>query len=106
MTDPVARCAALGDPMRWQILTLLGSRPRSATALAAELPVSRQAIGKHLDALVRAGLVSRDRQGSEVRFSALGGELSQLAAALDELGRGWERRLREIKRAAESQDAD
>lgn len=55
--------AALGDDTRWAILSRLGEAPASASALARELPVSRQAIVKHLDVLEAAGLVVSRREG-------------------------------------------
>ena len=57
-TLPVV-CAALGDATRWEILTRLGEGPMSASALARALPVSRQAIGKHLEVLRDHPLTTR-----------------------------------------------
>ena len=53
--------AALGDDTRWAILARLGEAPASASALARELPISRQAIVKHLEVLDGAGLVDQRR---------------------------------------------
>lgn len=75
---PVA-LSALADETRWDILVRLGSSPASASRLAAEFPVSRQAIAKHISVLQGAGLVVPERVGREVRFVALGSKLSQLA---------------------------
>ncbi len=99
--DTIARCAALGDPTRWQVLQLCGPAARSASELAEALPVSRQAIARHLEILAEAGLVERRRDGAHVRYAALGQELSALATTLDALGRGWEHRLARIKAEAE-----
>ncbi|AJT40847.1 ArsR/SmtB family transcription factor [Psychromicrobium lacuslunae] len=101
-TDLVSRCAALGDANRWQILELLGSQSLSASALAATLPISRQAIAKHLAILTEVGLVNSQRFGKELRYTALGAELSKLAALLEQSGQEWDRRLAAIKRIAES----
>ena len=68
--------AALGDETRWSILTELGSADLSASALALRLPVSRQAIAKHLSALVEVGLVEAVPAGREIRYRALGSRLS------------------------------
>ncbi|MFK3672244.1 ArsR/SmtB family transcription factor [Leifsonia aquatica] len=83
--------AALGDETRWSILG----------ALEGELPVSRQAIAKHLAVLREVGLVEPVRVGREVRFRVLGSELSATARRLDAVGAAWDRRLAEIKRIAE-----
>ncbi|MFG3257335.1 ArsR/SmtB family transcription factor [Streptomyces sp. NPDC048172] len=102
MTAPLpVMCAALGDPTRWEILTHLGKGPMSASALARELPVSRQAIGKHLEVLREVGLVESEQRGREVVHVAVGARLGALARELDRIGRSWENRLLRIKELAE-----
>ncbi|WGX94303.1 helix-turn-helix domain-containing protein [Nocardioides sp. L-11A] len=98
----LAVCAALGDETRWRILEQLGRADHSASALAEILPPSRQAIAKHLGALEAVGLVESHRVGRELRFRALGAELSATARALEEIGAAWDRRLAAIKVVAES----
>jgi len=93
--------AALGDETRWSILAALGEGDASASALAERLPVTRQAIAKHLAVLAEVGLVEPVRVGREVRYRVLGAELSATAARLDAVGREWERRLAVIKEVAE-----
>lgn len=93
--------AALGDDTRWAILDALAQGDASASALEGVLPVSRQAIAKHLAVLQEVGLVEPVRVGREVRFRVLGSELSAAARRLDAIGTAWERRLAEIKRIAE-----
>jgi DNA-binding transcriptional ArsR family regulator len=93
--------AALADETRWSILTALGEGDASASALAGRLPVSRQAIAKHLAVLQEVGLVEPVRVGREVRFRVVGAELSATAATLDAIGREWDRRLAAIKEIAE-----
>jgi DNA-binding transcriptional ArsR family regulator len=100
-TSLVPVFAALADDTRWDILTRLGARELSASALAAELPVSRQAIAKHLAALADAGLVSSTTVGREIRYSAIGARLSAVAVELDRLGAEWDARLSRIKSIAE-----
>ncbi|WP_413319611.1 metalloregulator ArsR/SmtB family transcription factor [Agrococcus sp. 1P02AA] len=99
---PVAQLAALADDTRWRILELLGSRPRSASALAKELPVTRQAIAKHLAVLEAAGLVGSERVGRAVEHRAIGASLSELADRLDRIGRAWDARLERVARRAEA----
>ena len=99
--DLVAVFAALSEQTRWDILTRLGSRELSASALAAELPVSRQAIAKHLVALAEVGLVEAVPTGREIRYRALGARLSRVAMELDRYGSEWDARLSRIKLIAE-----
>jgi DNA-binding transcriptional ArsR family regulator len=99
---PPALFAVLADETRWRILTELGAAEMSASALATRLPVTRQAIAKHLSVLAEAGLVEPVRAGREIRFRALGAQLSALGAELAVIGQQWDRRLMAIKRIAES----
>lgn len=62
--------AALSDPRRRQLLDLLSEQGEAtATTLAGRLPISRQAVVKHLVVLDAAGLVSASRLGREVRYA-------------------------------------
>lgn len=99
-------CAALGDPTRWDVLTRLGEESLSASALAKVLPVSRQAIGKHLEVLTEVGLVVAERRGREVVYVAVGARLNALARELDRIGKAWDRRLLALKQLAESSEDD
>lgn len=99
--DVPAVCAVLADESRWRILSELGRSDLSASALAGRLPISRQAIAKHLAVLADAGLVESVRAGRELRYRARGAKLSELADALDAVGRRWDQRLEAIKRIAE-----
>lgn len=94
--------AALGDDTRWSILAALGEGDASASALARRLPVSRQAIAKHLSVLQQAGLVEPVRAGREVRYRVVGSQLTATARRLDAIGTEWESRLAAIKTIAES----
>jgi DNA-binding transcriptional ArsR family regulator len=102
VTTLVPVFAALGDETRWSILTALGEGDASASALAARLPVSRQAIAKHLGVLQEVGLVEPVPAGREVRYRVLGAELSATASRLDAIGAEWDRRLAAIRAIAES----
>jgi DNA-binding transcriptional ArsR family regulator len=93
--------AALGDETRWSILVALGGGDASASALAGRLPVTRQAIAKHLAVLQQAGLVESVRVGRELRYRVIGAQLTETARRLDQIGVEWERRLAGIKRIAE-----
>ncbi|MGI8946573.1 MAG: ArsR/SmtB family transcription factor [Ornithinimicrobium sp.] len=99
---PNSTFAALADPTRWSILVRLGQEPASATTLAAELPVSRQAVAKHLAVLRETGLVvPAAGRGREVRFEALGARLSEAGRDLERIAAQWDRRLAGIKELAE-----
>jgi DNA-binding transcriptional ArsR family regulator len=104
MTDAtfVPVFAALGDDTRWSILVSLGRSAASASALAANLPVSRQAIAKHLSVLQDAGLVESVRVGRELKYRVIGAKLDSTARALDRVGAAWDRRLQIIELIAES----
>jgi len=93
--------AALADETRWSILAALGEGDASASALAGRLPVSRQAIAKHLAVLQEVGLVEPIRVGRELQYRVLGTGLSATARELDRLGAEWDRRLAAIKQIAE-----
>lgn len=93
--------AALGDETRWSILAALGEGEASASALAESLPVTRQAIAKHLAVLQEAGLVESIRVGRELRYRVLGAQLTETARRLESIGNEWDRRLAAIKRIAE-----
>jgi DNA-binding transcriptional ArsR family regulator len=94
--------AALGDETRWSILVALGEGDASASALAGRLPVTRQAIAKHLAVLEEVGLVESFRAGRELRYRVLGAQLGKTARRLELIGAEWDRRLAAIKRIAES----
>lgn len=98
--------AALGDETRWTVLATLGAGDGSASSLATELPVSRQAIAKHLVVLAEAGLVEPVRVGREVRYRVIGATLSATARHLDEVGIAWDRRLAAIRDIAEEIDSE
>jgi len=94
---------ALADPTRRQLLEALGRRPAcSATTLASEVPVSRQAVVKHLGVLRDSQLVASRRAGKEVLFSVRPEQLMATASWMTELATTWQQRLQLLKRAAES----
>ncbi|MET9625354.1 metalloregulator ArsR/SmtB family transcription factor [Streptomyces sp. NPDC006464] len=98
---------ALADPMRRRLLDLLAARGEAtATTLAAELPVSRQAVVKHLAVLDAAGLVSGGRVGREVRYEVRPAALDTTARWMAGLAADWDRRLARIKRVAEAAERD
>ena len=94
--------AALADPTRWRVLSLLAERGEgTATSLAGELPVSRVAVVKHLAVLERAGLVEGRREGREVRYTVRTKPLDDTARWMASTASQWDTRLAAIKRLAE-----
>jgi DNA-binding transcriptional ArsR family regulator len=94
--------AALADPTRWQLLTVLAAQgDGTATTLAAVMPVSRVAVTKHLAVLDRAGLVRGRRRGREVRYVVRPERLEATARWLASIATEWDARLAAIKRIAE-----
>jgi len=95
--------AALGDPMRLRLLDLLLERGEAtASALATELPITRQGVAKHLLVLQRAGLVHARRTGREARFAIRDERLSQAQRQMARVASRWDERLVRIKRMAEA----
>lgn len=95
--------AALADPTRRQLLDRLAAQDEAtATTLARLLPVSRQALVKHLGVLEAAGLVTQRRVGREVRFAVRPAALNSTAQWMTALAGDWDRRLARIKHMAEA----
>ncbi len=95
--------SAIGDPTRRQMLDLLLSNGTgTATSLSDQLPVTRQAVSKHLGVLDRAGLVEGTPEGRERRYRVDEEQLARAVAQLNAVGTTWDARLRRIKRIAEA----
>ncbi len=99
--DLGALFAALADPTRRQVIrSLSGAEPVTASGLAAELPMTRQAIAKHLGALERAGLVEPHREGRETRYRFTPEPLDGAIAWMEEVGARWDRSLARLSERA------
>ena len=95
--------SAIGDPTRRRMLDLLLMvGPGTATSLSEQLPVTRQAVAKHLTVLDRVGLVHQARAGREVRYGVDEAQLARAVAQLSSVGTAWDARLRRIKQIAEA----
>jgi DNA-binding transcriptional ArsR family regulator len=89
---------ALSDPTRRTLLAAIASQPdATATELAAELPISRQAVLKHLTALADAGLLDRERSGREVHYRVTPAPLSDAVSWMAEVGGQWDDRLSTLR---------
>jgi DNA-binding transcriptional ArsR family regulator len=92
---------ALSDPTRREVLSLVAQgRAHTATELAAALPVTRQAVAKHLAVLEDARLVDAERAGRSTRFRATPEPLADAMAWMAEVGGRWDERLARLQAAA------
>jgi DNA-binding transcriptional ArsR family regulator len=95
--------ATLADPTRRRLLDLLAAHGQAtATTLAGSLPVSRQAVVKHLAVLDAAGLADSVKVGREVRYAVRADALDATARWMAALAADRDRRLGRIKRLAEA----
>lgn len=95
---------ALSDPTRRALLTAIAAHPAAtATELASQLPISRQAVLKHLGALTDAGLLDRERAGREVRYRFTPAPLSDAVDWMASVGAEWDERLASLRRQLGSQ---
>jgi DNA-binding transcriptional ArsR family regulator len=82
---------ALGDPTRRQLLEQLGETGQaSASALAANMPISRQAIAKHMRLLEDAGLVVRHRRGKQIEFAVDTDHLAATGRWMQRIAERWQ----------------
>jgi DNA-binding transcriptional ArsR family regulator len=94
--------SAIGDPMRRRLLDLLlAEGAGTPTSLSDHLPISRQAVTKHLGVLDRAGLVHATPVGRERRYEVDEAQLARAVRQLNDVGKTWDARLDRIKRIAE-----
>lgn len=97
---------ALADPTRRALLTtLLEQGSATATDLAQPLPMSRQAVVKHLQVLAQADLARCARQGREVHWTAHAEPLVDAAEWLVRAGADWDRRLGRLRHAVAGGDS-
>jgi len=95
--------SAIGDPTRRRMLDLLlATGPGTATSLSERLPVTRQAVAKHLLVLAHVGLVHGTTSGREHRYQVDQAQLARAVAQLTRVGASWDARLQRIKRIAET----
>ena len=95
--------SAVGDPTRRRMLDLLlADGTATATSLGQQLPVTRQAVAKHLTVLDRVGLVRATPAGRERRYEVDQAQLARAVEQLSTVGAAWDGRLQRIKRLAEA----
>ena len=97
--DPGLIFDALADATRRDVLRAVAEDgPLTATELASRLPVTRQAVSKHLATLADAGLVTSARDGRDVRFTFDPAPLDDAVAWIAAVGERWDRRLDALSR--------
>ncbi len=107
LAEDDALWSAIADPTRRRVLDALLERGEASTTTLAEgLPVTRQAVAKHLVVLNRVGLVEGQRRGREVRYVVRPERLDAASEAMARVAAQWDRRLARIKRLAESVQAE
>ena len=104
-SESLVTLKALADPVRWQLVQVLATGPRTTGALAEGFDLTRFGVMKHLEVLVAAGLVSVERRGRE-RWNHLNPvPLADVLEALTSpLGRDWAARLLALRRAVQLQE--
>lgn len=96
--DPGPVFDALGDPTRRQVLSYLGSLGAATpTELARRLPITRQAVSKHLAALADARLVSFERRGRETVYRLAPEHLTDAVSWIAQVGAEWDSRLATLR---------
>jgi DNA-binding transcriptional ArsR family regulator len=94
---------ALADATRREVIRRLAEGgPATATELAGSMPVTRQAVAKHLATLAEAGLVSSDRHGRETRFALTPEPLAEAVSWMADVGAQWDDRLGALSRYLET----
>jgi DNA-binding transcriptional ArsR family regulator len=89
---------ALADPTRREVMRRISEEgPITATELAARLPVTRQAIAKHLDALEDAGLVASATSGRARRYRLTPGPMTEAMGWMTDVGAEWDERLESLR---------
>jgi DNA-binding transcriptional ArsR family regulator len=99
--DVGAVFSALADPTRREVVRSLATEPGlTASHLAGELPMTRQAVAKHLNALSGAGLVQARREGRETRYTLTPAPLGEAIEWMTSVGAQWDERLARLSQRA------
>ena len=87
---------ALADPTRRRIVELVGRAPATAGEIADHLPVTRQAVVKHLAMLEEARLVVGERDGRRVVYRLTPAPFDDAARWMVDVGATWDRRIEKL----------
>jgi len=102
MTSAIATLSALADPVRIEIMDRISSGTHTtSTQLAQVIPITRQAVGKHLKTLETVGLVARRQQGREQLYSIDLRPVHEVVAWLGQRESSWDDALGRLKRHLE-----
>src|SRR5437870_7394200 len=100
--DPGQVFAALSDPTRREVIRVLSEEgPQTLAALASELPVTRQAVAKHLALLEAAGLVEASGDTRRQRYRLTPGRFSEAMDWMVDVGSAWDERLHRLRRVVD-----
>ncbi len=102
--EPARIFAALGDPVRLELVARIGAEGQSISDLTRGLPMTRQGATKHLRVLEAGGLIRSERRGREVVWHGDPEGISVAQQALNEIGAGWEQSLRRLKSLVEGRN--
>ena len=103
LAEPAPVFAALADPTRLELISRLGrGRPHSISELATDLPLTRQAVTKHLRLLEQAGIVTSERVGRETRFDLTPAPLRAACSYLDRISEQWDGALSRLRALVEN----
>lgn len=103
-SEPLARVfAALGDPTRLRLVTLLcAGGALSIAQLTASTHISRQGVTKHLEVLAQAGVVQDVRSGRERLWQLDPAQIDAARRTLEVIGQQWDVALGRLKAFVES----
>jgi DNA-binding transcriptional ArsR family regulator len=87
---------ALADPTRRRIVEQLGRAPATAGQLSERMPVTRQAVVKHLAVLEGAGLAVGERDGRRVLYRLTPAPMIDAARWMQQVGSQWDERLERL----------
>ena len=94
---------ALADPTRrWVVETLARGGTVTASGLAEQLPITRQAVAKHLSALAGAKLLTSTRVGRETHYELRPQPLDDAAGWIQTVSAEWDERLDALRRSVET----
>ena len=97
---------ALADPTRrWVVETLARGGTVTASGLAEQLPITRQAVAKHLSALAGAKLLTSTRVGRETQYRLRPQPLDEAAHWIQMVSAEWDDRLETLRRSLEKRTA-
>lgn len=92
---------ALSDPVRRKILEQLGEEAKLVSELAAPFDISLQAVSRHIQMLVRAGLVKQERTGRVSRCSLVAGPIFAVAVWINRYSKYWQEQFDMLAAALE-----